>query len=123
MKIAVLAFSSKKTVTIKWYLSENLTFRNLLKSRTLIPAEKFQNLLAFDRWSKRKISEDSFIKINLIYVFRVEIFLCFNGKFFDFKKFQILWIFSCNKCILLSLWVKVFVSQGWVHWEIAVHTL
>ena len=22
--------------------------------------------------------------------------------------------FSCNKCVLVRLWVKVFVSKGWV---------
>ena len=49
-------------------------------------------------------------------------FLCLNGKFFDFKK-TALWIFSCNKCILVRLWVKLFVSKGWIQTEIAVHTL
>ena len=34
--------------------SENLTFQNLLKNRKLLPAEKFGNILAFDK-SKRKI--------------------------------------------------------------------
>ena len=33
---------------------------------------------------------------------------------------QILRIFSCNKCILVRLWVKVFVSQEWVQAEITV---
>ena len=28
--------------------------------------------------------------------------------------------FSCNKCVLVRLWVKVFVSKGWVQEEIAV---
>ena len=39
--------------------------------------------------------------------------LCQNGKFFGFQKnfFQILRIFSSNKCIFVRLWVKVFVSQ------------
>ena len=38
-----------------------------------------------------------------------------NSKLFDFKKnfIQILWNFSCNKCIFVRLWVKVFVPQGW----------
>ena len=36
---------------------------------------------------------------------------------------QILWIFSYNKCILVRLWVKVFVSQGWVQAEVTVDTL
>ena len=49
-------------------------------------------------------------------------FLCLNGKFFDFKKTS-LWIFSCNKCILVRLWVKLFVSKGWIQTEITVHTL
>ena len=44
-------FSSKKTVTIKLHLSENL---NLLKDRKLLAAEKFGNILDFDKESKRK---------------------------------------------------------------------
>ena len=35
--------------------SENLTFQNLLKNRKLLPAEKFGNILAFDKESKRKL--------------------------------------------------------------------
>ena len=34
-------FLSKKTVTVKQHLSENLTFQNLLKNRKLLPAKKF----------------------------------------------------------------------------------
>ena len=49
-------------------LSENLTFENLLKNKTLLPAEKLGNILAFDKESKRKllsvISADSFIEKN-----------------------------------------------------------
>ena len=49
-------FSSKKTVTIKSHLSENLTFQNLLKNRRLLlPAEEFGNILAFDKESERKL--------------------------------------------------------------------
>ena len=69
LEIAVLLFWSKKTVsTIKWHLSENLTFQNLSKNRKLLPAEKFGSILAFDKDSKRKllslrsISTKSFIK-------------------------------------------------------------
>ena len=36
---------------------------------------------------------------------------------------QILWIFSYNKCILVRLWVKVFVSQGWLQVEITVYAI
>ena len=66
-------FSSKKTVTKKRNLSENLSFQNLLKNRKLLPAEKFGNILTFDKESKRKllslISAGSFIKNNLyIYI-------------------------------------------------------
>ena len=42
-------------MTIKWHLSENLTFQNLLKNRKLLPAGKFGNILAFDRESRRKL--------------------------------------------------------------------
>ena len=48
-------FSSRKAVTIKLHLSENLTFQNLLKNRKLLPAERFGNILAFDKESKRKL--------------------------------------------------------------------
>ena len=65
--------------TIKWHLSESPTFQNLLKHRKLLPAEKFGNILAFDKESKTKllslISADSFIKNNLYNDFRVEISL------------------------------------------------
>ena len=47
-------------------------------------------------------------------------------NFFISKNFiQISWIFSCNECILVivRLWVKLFVSQGWIQTEIAMHTL
>ena len=54
---------------------------------------------------------------------RAEISFMHNGKMFDFKKLQILCIFSRNKCILERLWVKVFLLQGWVQTEIAVPTL
>ena len=44
--------------------------------------------MAFDKESKRKLlslmSADNFFKHNLD--FRVEISLCLNGKFFDFRK-------------------------------------
>ena len=42
--------------------------------------------------------------------------LCINGKIFDSKK-------TPFRCILVRLWVKVFVSQGWLQAEIAVPTL
>ena len=57
-------FSSKETVTVKWHLSD----RNLLKNRKLLPAEKFENILAFEKESKRNLlslmSADAFIKNN-----------------------------------------------------------
>ena len=46
--------------------------------------------------------------------------LCLNG--FQKNFMQILWIFSCNKFILMRLWVKVFVSQEWVQAEITVNS-
>ena len=44
-------------------------------------------------------------------------------KNFLFQKsfIQILWIFSCNKCILVRRWVKVIVIQGRVQAEITTH--
>ena len=117
LKITVLVFSKR----------ESLTFQNLLKNRKLLLAETFGNILAFDKESKRKllllIPAVSFTKkIIYIYNFRVEFFLCLNGKPFDFKKnfMQIFWIFSSNKCILVRLWVKVLVSQVWVQIEITI---
>ena len=62
-------FSCKKNVKIKWDLSQNLTFQNLLKNRKLLPDENFGNISAFDKESKKKllslISANSFIKNNL----------------------------------------------------------
>ena len=98
-------------------MSGSLTYRNLLKNTKLLPAEKFGNMLAFDKESKTKllplISADSFIKNNLLYNgFRVRIFFMPKWKNFCFPNnfMQILWIFNCNKCILVRLWVKVFIS-------------
>ena len=52
-------------------ISENFTFQNLLKYRKLLPPEKFGNVLAFYKESKRKLlsllSADSFIK-NKLYI-------------------------------------------------------
>ena len=48
-------FSSKKTVTVKLHLSENVTFQNLFKNRKLLPSEKLRNILDFDKKSKRKL--------------------------------------------------------------------
>ena len=52
-------------------------------------------------------------------------FLLWTNRNFDFKKttFRYLCIFNCNKCILMRLWVKILVSQGWVQSEITVHTI
>ena len=50
--------------------------------------------------------------------------LCINGKTSDIKKnFIQICIFSCSKCILMTLFVKVFVSQGYMEAEIIVQTL
>ena len=55
-------------------MTENLTLQNLLKNRNLLPAEKFGNILAFDKELKRKLqsltSADSFIKNNWTYALR-----------------------------------------------------
>ena len=43
---------------------------------------------------------------------------------FDFKKTPFrYYVLCCNKCLTVRLWVKVFVSQGWVQAEITVQTL
>ena len=112
-------------------MPENLTFQNLSKNRKLLRAEKFGNILTFGKESKRKllslIPADSFIKNNYqcIYDFRVEISIMPKWKIFRFQKnyLQILWVFSCNGWILVRLWVKVFVSQGWVQAEVTVNLI
>ena len=85
-KLLFFFFLSNKTVTIKLHLSENLTFQNLLKIIKPLAVEKFGNILAFDKESKRKllphISADSFTKNNIAYTFRVEIFVMFKWKTF-----------------------------------------
>ena len=57
-----------------------------VKNRKLLPAETFGNMFAFDKESERKllslISADSFIKINLIYDFRIEIYFMPKLKIF-----------------------------------------
>ena len=69
-----------------------LTLQNLLKNRRkLLPAEKFGNILAFNKESKTKllslISADSFIKNNLyiIMTLGLKFLLWLNGKLSDFK--------------------------------------
>ena len=61
-----IGFFQARKLTIKRYLSESLTFQNLLKNRKLLPAEKFANILTFDKESKTKLlslaSADGFIK-------------------------------------------------------------
>ena len=44
-------------------------------------------------------------------------------KVLFFQKNIQIWIFSFDKCILVRLWVNVFISQGWIQAEITVHTL
>ena len=46
--------------------------------------------------------------------------LCLNR--FQKNFMQISWIFSCNKFILMRLWVKECVSQEWVQAEITVNS-
>ena len=118
-------FSSKKTVTIKLYLSENFTFQNLLKNRKLLPAEKLETSWLLTKNLKESyyhISADSFIKNNIAYDFRVEISFISKWTIFWFQKnsIQILWIFSRKKCIFVRLRVKVFVSQESVQTEVTV---
>ena len=95
-----------KILEISWLLTNNLkeSYNHLLY--------KFYNII-------------SFIKNNLMNDFRVEISLMPKWKIFWFQKsfIQTLWIFRCNICILVTLCVKVFVLQGLVQAEIAVHTL
>ena len=46
-----MAFFQARKLTIKLHMSEKL---NLQKNRKLLPAEKFRNILDFDKESKRK---------------------------------------------------------------------
>ena len=81
-------FASKTTVETKWHLSENLTVQNMLKNWKLLPAERYGNILTFDKESKREsvISADSFVKSNLNMNLGLKFLLCLNGNFFNFKK-------------------------------------
>ena len=71
-------------------MPESLTFQNLFKNRKLLPAEKFGNILAFDKESKTKllslISAHSFIENNFYNDFRVEI--SFMAKWKTFWKWK-----------------------------------
>ena len=70
-----LGFFQQGKLTIKLHLTQSLTFQNVLKNGKLLPAEKFGNILGFDKESKTKllslISADIFIKNNLYNDFRV----------------------------------------------------
>ena len=74
----------QKTVKIKWYLSENFTFQNLLKNRKLLPDEK----LVFDKESKRKLYHlcGQFYYNNLWITLGLKFLFWLNGKLFDFEK-------------------------------------
>ena len=66
-------------------------FNSIWKNGKSLPAEKFWNILAFDKESKRTlpnlISADSFIKNNnLDMTLGIKFILCLNGKFSDFEK-------------------------------------
>ena len=69
-------FSNKKTVKIKWHLSKNLTFRNLLRKQKTINCLKIE-ILAFNKEFTRKllstISEESFNKNNLYMTLALEL--------------------------------------------------
>ena len=67
--------------------------QNLLKNRKLLPAGKLGNIFAFDKESKRKL-------------------LSLMSADSSIK----------NKCILVRLWVKVFVSQRWIQ-EYSAYTI
>ena len=58
----------------------------MLKNRKLLAGEKFGNILAFDKESKRNrlshISADSYIKNDIAYNFRVEISFMSKWKSF-----------------------------------------
>ena len=102
--------SSMKTVTIKWNLSENLEFQNLLKNRKLLPAEMFGNTLAFDGESKVKFNHlyQLAVSSKIIYIWLsgLKFLLCLNRKFFDFKKIQF-------RYYGFSLAINVFFWDGW----------
>ena len=72
--------------------------------------------MAFHKVSERKLltltSADSFVKNNNVYEFQI-----------SKNPIQILWFFNYNRHILVILWVRVFVSQGWIQAEVAVNTL
>ena len=63
-------FQARKQLTIKWHLSENVTFQNLLKIRKLLSAEKFGNILTFDKESKRKPNHlyEQTVLVKIIYI-------------------------------------------------------
>ena len=56
--------------------------------KKLLPAERYGNILTFDKESKREsvISADSFVKNNLNMNLGLKFLLCLNGKFFNFQK-------------------------------------
>ena len=69
-------FSSKKTVTIKLHLSENLEFQNLLKKEKTVLLKSLEiswTLTTNLKESSYYISADSFSKNKIAYDFRVEI--------------------------------------------------
>ena len=108
------SFSNKNTYYKMTSVRKLYTFQNLLKIRTLIPAEKFGNINLYQQTVLLKTIYDFIQDLNFFYG-RIEVF--------DFKKTPFRYIFNYNKCILVRLWVKVLVSKGWVQSEITAQTL
>ena len=106
LKIAnCIGFSQARKFTMKLHLSESLTFQNLLKNRKLLPAEKFGNILAFDKESTKLLSLNQltvFLKIIYIMTLGLKFLLCLNGKLFDFKKTSFIY---CGFSVVISVFL------------------
>ena len=108
MKIAncIGSFQAGK-LTVKWNLSDSLTFQNLLKNKKLLPAEKFRNILVFDKESKTKLlslnQQTVLLKILYIMNLGLKFLLCLNGKLFDFSK-SLFRYYGFSLAINVCLW-------------------
>ena len=85
VKIAVSAFFKEENLLWNGICQKIVYISKPVKNVKLLPAEKFGNINLYQQT----------VLLKTIY---------------DFRKC----IFNCNKCILVRLWVKVLVSQGWV---------
>ena len=112
-----------KNIVLAFFNPENCFNKMISVRKPYILLKNLEICWLFDKESYKSYyhlrRQTALLKIIYIYDFRMKFLLCLKWKTFWLQKsvIQILWISSCNKCIVMRLWEKVFVSQVWVQAE------